>query len=144
LAFNGNFEHTLDAKHRLTVPSRFRASLADGVFLVQGSDPCLSLYPAKTYEALTEQALARVAPMSAQARELNRLFGAWANYAELDSAGRVMLTPRQLERANIDREVVIIGARDCLELWGRSSWEAYDSDLASRAAEITESLGHPA
>jgi MraZ protein len=144
LAFHGTFEHTLDAKHRLTVPSRFRASLADGVFLVQGADPCVSVYPAAAYEALTSAALASVNPLSAQARELNRLFGAWATHAELDSAGRVMLLPRHLAHARIDREVVIIGARDCLELWGRSAWEAYDSDLASRAADLTESLGHPA
>jgi MraZ protein len=144
LAFHGTFEHSLDAKNRLTVPARFRASLAGGVFLVQGSDPCISLYPAATYEGLTTAALADLNPLSSQARELKRMFHAWATDAELDSAGRVMLTPRQLSHAGIDREVVITGAGDCLELWARSAWEAYDSDLASRASDLTESLGHPA
>jgi MraZ protein len=55
-----------------------------------------------------------------------------------------MLTPRHLAHAGIDREVVVTGAGDCLELWARSAWEAYDSDLASRASDLTESLGHPA
>ena len=63
---------------------------------------------------------------------------------ELDSAGRVMLTPKQLEHARIDREVVITGAGDCLELWDRSAWEDYDRDLSRRAPDLTASLGHPA
>jgi MraZ protein len=144
LAFHGTFEHSLDAKNRLTVPSKFRAALAGGVFLVQGPDPCISLYPAATYEAITTAALADLNPLSAQAKRLKRMFHAWATDTELDSAGRVMLTARHLAHAGIDREVVITGAGDCLELWARSAWEAYDSDLASRASELTESLGHPA
>jgi MraZ protein len=67
-----------------------------------------------------------------------------ATDTELDSAGRVMLTPRHLEHAGIDREVVITGAGDCLELWDRSAWEAYDRDLSQRAPDLTASLGHPA
>jgi MraZ protein len=144
LAFHGTFEHTLDAKNRLTVPSKFRAALAGGVFLVQGPDPCISLYPAATYEAITTTALAGLNPLSAQAKRLKRMFHAWATDTELDSAGRVMLTPRHLAHAGIDRDVVVTGAGDCLELWARSAWEAYDSDLASQAPDLAESLGHPA
>jgi MraZ protein len=144
LAFHGTFEHSLDAKNRLTIPAKFRAALAGGVFLVQGSDPCIALYPGKTYEAITQSALGNLNPLSTRARELKRLFHAWATDTELDSAGRVMLTGRHLAHAGIDREVVITGAGDCLELWARSAWEAYDSDLASRASDLTEALGHPA
>jgi MraZ protein len=66
-----------------------------------------------------------------------------AQETELDSAGRVMLTPKFLEHAGIGREVVITGVGECLELWDRSSWEAYDTDLTARAPDLTESLGHP-
>jgi transcriptional regulator MraZ len=144
LAFHGTFEHSLDAKNRLTVPVRFRSALAGKVFLVRGPDPCISLYPEKTYSALTEVALAGMNPFSTQARELKRLFHSNATETELDSAGRVMLTPRHLEHAGIDREVVVTGAGDCLELWDRSAWEAYDRDLSQRAPDLTASLGHPA
>jgi MraZ protein len=144
LAFHGTFEHSLDAKNRLTVPARFRAALAGRVFLVRGADPCISLYPETTYTALTEAALQGMNPFSTQARELKRLFHSTATDTELDSAGRVMLTPRHLEHAAIDREVVITGAGDCLELWDRSAWEAYDRDLSQRAPDLTASLGHPA
>jgi len=144
LAFHGTFEHSLDAKNRLTIPAKFRAALSGGVFLVRGADPCISLYPAATYEAITESALQGMNPLSSQARELKRMFHAYATDTELDSAGRVMLTARHLEHAGIDREVVVTGAGDCLELWDNSAWEAYDSDLASRASDLTASLGHPA
>jgi MraZ protein len=144
LAFHGTFEHSLDAKNRLTVPSKFRASLAGGVFLVQGPDPCISLYPAATYEAITTAALANLNPLSAQAKRLKRMYHAWAHDTELDSAGRVMLTPRQLAHAGIEREVVITGVGDCLELWSPERWKAYDNDLVAQAPDIAESLGHPA
>jgi MraZ protein len=144
LAFHGTFEHSLDAKNRLTIPAKFRAALAGKVFLVRGVDPCISVYPEQTYTQLTQSALSGLNPFSPQARELKRMLYGNANDTELDSAGRVMLTPRQLEHAGIGREVVITGAGDCLELWDRSAWEAYDRDLSQRAPDLTASLGHPA
>ena len=144
LAFHGTFEHSLDAKNRLTVPARFRAALAGGVFLVQGSDPCISLYPASTYEALTGAALQGLNPLSSQARELKRMFHAWATDTELDSAGRVMLPPGHREHAGIDRQVMIVGAGESLELWDLDAWREYDTDLTARAPDLTNALGHPA
>jgi MraZ protein len=144
LAFHGTFEHTLDAKNRLTVPSKFRAALSGKVFLVRGVEPCISVYPERTYTELTEAALQGLNPFSPQARELKRMLYGNATDTELDSAGRVMLTPKHLEHARISaREVVIAGAGDCLELWDRSTWEDYDRDLTARAPELTASLGHP-
>ena len=144
MAFHGTFEHTLDAKNRMTVPSKLRAAFSEGAFLVKAADRCISLYPSATYSALVDTALSGMNPLSAQARELNRYFRSNAHAVELDSAGRVMLAPRQLEHAGIERDVVVIGAGDCLELWDPATWAAYDTDLTARAPDITASLGHPA
>jgi MraZ protein len=145
LAFHGTFDHSLDAKHRLTVPSKLRASFSEGAFLVEGADQCLSLYPATTYSALVDAALAGLNPLSAQARELSRFFYSNAMEVELDGAGRIMLPARFMEHAGItSREVVVAGAGACLELWDRATWESYDADLAQRAPDLTASLGHPA
>ena len=144
MAFHGTFEHTLDAKNRLTVPSKLRAAFSEGAFLVKEADKCISLYPSTTYSALTQAALSEMNPLSAQARDYKRWFHANAHAVELGSAGRVMLTTRQMEHAGIERDVVVIGAGDCLELWDRSTWEIYDRDLTARAPELTASLGHPA
>jgi MraZ protein len=144
LAFTGTFEHTLDAKNRLTIPSKFRAELSKGVYLSRALPNCVSLYPTQTYTEMADAALAQVRnPLSQQGRELRRVLYGSALETELDGAGRVMLTPKFLEHAGIGREVVITGVGDCLELWDRSTWEAYDSDLAARTPDLTESLGHP-
>ena len=144
MAFHGTFEHTLDAKNRLTVPSKLRTAFAEGAFLVREADKCISLYPSGTYSALTQAALSGLNPLSAQAKQLKRYFHSNAQQVELDSAGRVMLSPRHLEHAGLGRDVVVTGAGDCLELWDRSTWEAYDQDLTARAPDLTASLGHPA
>ena len=144
MAFHGTFDHTLDSKNRLTVPSKLRTAFAEGAFLVRSAENCISLYPSTTYSALTEAALSGLNPLHPQARELRRYFHSSATQVELDSAGRVMLATRQLEHAGIDRDVVVIGAGDCLELWDPSTWAAYDQDLTARAPDITASLGHPA
>jgi transcriptional regulator MraZ len=144
LAFTGTFDHNLDAKNRLTIPSKFRAALAGGVYLVRGVEKCVSLYPRATYEQIAQETLRGINPLSTQGRELRRVLYASALETELDSAGRVMLGPKFLEHASIGREVVITGVGECLELWDRSAWEAYDTDLTARAPDLTESLGHPA
>ena len=144
MAFTGTFDHNLDAKNRLTIPSKFRAALAGGVYLVRGVEKCVSLYPRTTYEQIAQETLKGINPLSTQGRELRRVLYASALETELDSAGRVMLGPKFLDHAGIDREVVITGVGECLELWDRSAWEAYDTDLTARAPDLTESLGHPA
>ena len=142
--FHGTFEHTLDTKKRLTVPAKFRAALSGKVFLVRGTEPCVSVYPEPVYAAIAEQALAGHNPLSPHTKELKRVLYGRTTDVELDSAGRVQLTAKDLSHAGIDRDVVVTGAGDCLELWDRSAWEAYDRDLSARAAELTASLGHPA
>src|SRR5206468_2282342 len=81
------FEYTLDAKNRLTVPSKFRAVLADGVVLAKGVEPCVAVWTPAAYEAQTAAALAGRNPLSPQARELARFFAANAIDTELHSAG---------------------------------------------------------
>ena len=128
MAFTGTFDHNLDAKNRLTIPSKFRADLSKGVFLSRARTKVRRRsIRAQTYTDMAERALAQVPnPLSRQGRELRRLLYGNALETELDSAGRVMLTPKFLEHAGIGREVVITGVGDCLELWDRSTWEAYD------------------
>jgi len=144
LAFHGTFEHTLDAKHRLTVPAKLRAAFAEGAFLVREADGCISLYPSSAYSALTRAALSALNPLSAQAKQLKRYFHSNALAVELDAAGRVMVPARLLHHAGIGRDVVVTGAGDCLELWDRSTWDSVDQDLMARAPDLTASLGHPA
>ncbi len=145
MAFHGTFEHSLDAKNRLTVPSRFRSQLSGPVFLVRGAEPCISVYPEAVYAQLAEQALAGLNPLGADYKRLSRLFYAKADDVELDGAGRITLHSQHLDHAGIKgREAVITGTGTSLEIWDRAAWETYDAELTAQAPELTASLGHPA
>ena len=146
MAFHGTFEHSLDAKNRLTVPAKFRGALSEGVYLVRSADdPCVQVYPAAAYASMAEQAVAGMNPMSRQAKEMRRLMFTFADDVPLDGAGRVTLTARHLEHAGIEgREVVIAGTGDGLELWNPARWAEYERDLMARAPDMTGSLDHSA
>ena len=91
--FRGTFDHTLDAKNRLTVPARYRATLAEGVVLAMPVDlkPCVGVWRPEEYERYTQRALAELPPLSPRLTELERFFYGSSHDAELDAAGRIML-----------------------------------------------------
>lgn len=144
LPFSGNHDHSLDAKNRLTVPAKARAQLSGGVSLTKGFDKCLQVWPAQDYEQLTQQALSGLNPFAPETRELKRHFFGNTIQTELDSAGRIMLPPDFMAYAGISKEVRVVGAMDCLELWDRSAWTSHDTDLIARAADHIANVGNPA
>ena len=140
MAFRGTFELTLDAKNRLTVPAKLRAALAEGVVLAKGVDRNVGIWKPEDYEAQIHASLAGQNPMSPQARELRRFFSSGAFDTELDAAGRVMIPAFLVDHAGLDRDVVVTGAGDCLEVWSRTAWRDYEPDLTNRITDITASL----
>jgi len=143
MAFRGHFDYSLDAKNRLNVPPKFRAAFSDGVVLAKGLDPCLWVWPPSAFEAFTAQVLGGLNPVSAERRKLTRYVAGSSFDAELDAAGRVTLNPALLEHAGIDREVVVVGVLDYLEVWARDRWLAGQDELSAEVAQIAEGLGHP-
>ena len=140
MAFRGTFDHTLDAKNRLTIPARFRPELAGGVVLAKGLERCVAVWPPAAYERHTAAALEGFHPVSKKAQTLRRFFSANSIDTELDGAGRIMLPPFLLEHAGLRKEVVVTGADEALEIWDRATWAAYNDALASDVDEITASL----
>jgi MraZ protein len=146
VAFRGTFDHTLDAKNRLTVPARYRTTLADGVVLAMPVDlePCVGVWRPEDYERYTERALAELPPLSSRLTELERFFYGSSQDADLDAAGRIMVPGFLAEHARLEREVVVVGAGDRLELWGKDSWNQHRPALLDGVAEITAHVDHPA
>jgi MraZ protein len=146
LAFRGTFDHTLDAKNRLTVPARYRATLAEGIVMAVPVDlsPCVGVWRPGDYETYTAGALADLPPLSSRLAELRRFFFGNSSEAELDAAGRIMLTSRMLAHAGLSKDVVVIGAGDHLELWDAQRWNDHQATLLSGVAEITAQVDHPA
>ena len=143
MPFHGTFEHSLDAKNRLTVPATFRGELSGRVIVAKGVEPCIAVYAPAAYESFTRAQLGVRSPASADYRRIQRFYAANAFPAELDSAGRIVLPPGLMEHARLERDVVVIGADDRFEVWNRGEWDRYNADLTSAIENLSESLGHP-
>jgi MraZ protein len=147
LIFRGTFEHALDAKHRLTVPAKFRVALSAGAVLaaspeVADGDPrSVSIWTADGFEAYTAGVLAGLNPASPTARELKRFFFANSFDAELDSANRLMIPPPLMRYASLDKDLIVTGSGECIEVWDRDSYERYREQVLARIPNITASLG---
>src|SRR4051794_30632224 len=120
MAFRGTFDHTLDAKNRLTIPAKFRASLADGVVLAKGIERCVQVWTPTAYDSYVETALAGMNPLSEPARKLGRFFAANALDSELDAAGRGMVPGFLLDPGGGGKGGVVAGAGDGPEGGGRA------------------------
>jgi MraZ protein len=144
MVFRGTFDYSLDAKNRLTVPARYRAALSDGVVLAMGLERCVALWTPAGYDEYTQASLAGFHPLSPEAQKLKRFFAANSLETELDAAGRVMLPTFLIEHAGLEKEVVVTGSGDALEIWSRATWAQYNAALASAVTDITAHLGHTA
>ncbi len=140
-SFRGTFDFTLDAKNRLTIPSRYRASFADGITLAAGVERCVGVWPTADYDAFVSAALAGKSPLGAEYRKLERYFSSNVEALELDGAGRVMVPARLAEHAQLGREVSLVGAHTSLELWDRATWASYSEDLSENIEQIAAGFG---
>lgn len=142
MAFRGHFEHSLDAKNRLSIPARFRAPLADGLVIGPWLDPCAAIFTPAEFEAFTATVTPSMHPLSPERRTLDSFFT--QNYfdAELDSAGRVTLGPSLLAHTGITKEVVVGGTGDRIEVWDRQTWADLQPGLVAEINKIAEGLDH--
>jgi len=136
----GEFEHTIDDKNRLTLPAKFRQALSGGLVITRGMDGCLYCYPQASWERLVEERLSGLDPLSREGRQLHRFFFAGASEAEPDKQGRVMLPASLAKNAGIDREVVVAGVNDHLEIWDRAAWHDHVKVLEGSAEDVAERL----
>ena len=150
IAFRGTFEHSLDAKHRLTIPAKFRAALAAGVVLAaspettEAAPRSIAIWTPDAYDAYTTAALTGISPLSPQARDLKRFFFNYSHDTELDSANRVMVPQNLIDYAGLGKDVVVTGSGECLEVFDRGRYEAYSEDVLIRVPDIAASLGNTA
>ena len=138
--FLGEFEHTIDDKNRLTLPARFREAFEGGGVVTRGMDGCLSVYTRDAWETFVSVRLEGLDPFSREARQLGRFLFAGATDAEPDKQGRIMLPAPLVKHAKLDREVVVAGVRDHLEIWDRATWRVHLDDVEGSAELVAERL----
>jgi MraZ protein len=136
----GEYDHTLDDKNRLTLPARFRQAFAGGVVVTRGMDSCLAVYTREAWDDLVGARLAALDPFSREARQMSRFLFAGAIEAELDKQGRVGLPQALLQHARLDREVVVVGVRDHVEIWDRAAWREQLKEVEASAELLAERL----
>ena len=127
--FLGQYRHSLDSKNRLTIPARYRELIAEGAYVTRGFDGNLMVYPASTFQIISQQTN-QASVTDQTARLLKRLIFSNADFIEVDKAGRVLIPDFLREAANIQSEVVIAGVGDYFELWSPNSWEVQMDKLA--------------
>ncbi len=141
MAFRGHFEHSLDAKHRLSIPARYRTAFGSGLVLSKDSDACITVSTPEAHEQKVERAVIGLNPLGPEYKRIQRYFQGNSFDLDLDSAGRVTLPVKLLAHAGVDREVVVAGVGEHLEVWSREGWQAEQEALDAGIEEVTSSLG---
>ena len=135
----GEYEHSVDAKGRLIMPSKLREDIGERFVVTKGLDGCLFVFSLKEWEIFGEK-LKALPVSNKNARDFTRFFLAGAIECEIDKQGRFLITSNLREFAALDKDVVIIGVTTRLEIWNRDKWKSYNSDENISAEEIAENM----
>jgi MraZ protein len=135
----GEFHHTVDAKGRIIIPAKFREGLGEVFVLTRGLDQCLFGYPMNEWKSLEEK-LKSLPLTKKDARAFTRFFFSGAVECELDKQGRVNITAPLLKYAKLEKECVVIGVSNRIELWSKDIWEKYVEEQEQSFEEIAENM----
>ena len=139
--FMGEYNHTVDTKGRLIVPSKFREQLGDEFVVTKGLDGCLFVYSKSEWDNIEEKF--RNVPLTTKdARKFARFFFAGAASCEVDKQGRILLPVVLREYAGIEKDVVSVGVFNRVEIWDKDKWQESNSyDDMDEIAEHMADLG---
>lgn len=122
--FLGDFPHTLDDKGRLIMPSKFRNELGTNFIVTRGLEGCLFVFTESKWNEFTEQ-LNSKGLSKKDVRSITRFFCSCAMTSDLDKQGRFLVNKNLREFAGIERDVMIIGVSDRIEIWSKEKWNEY-------------------
>ncbi len=130
----GEFHHTIDAKGRMSVPSKFRTLLGERFVIAKGIDTCLTIYSSEEWNTFSEK-LAQLPNFDDEAREIKRFFGAGSAEVEVDEHGRILVPSHLKEYAGLVKDVTIVGTTDGrAEVWNTESWNGREAKVSPKNA----------
>ena len=140
----GEFEVTLDSKGRFLLPAGFKKQLAEGddvrFVINRGIENCLSIYPMSSWQPLADK-IDALNDFNPKVREFKRLFLNGATFVEPDSAGRVLIPARLKEHAGIEKEAVMMGIGEKMELWDKSKYnKLFDSTTPEQLDDLAKEV----
>ena len=136
--FMGEYNHSIDAKGRVIVPSRFREILGEHFVVTKGLDGCLWVFPDSEWEEFSGK-LRSLPVANKEARKFARFFLAGAMDAETDKQGRILLPQVLRDFASLDKEVTLVGAASRVEIWNKKMWET--NSTFDNMDDIAEHMG---
>jgi MraZ protein len=137
--FLGDYQHTLDAKGRVSLPAKFRAEMTGSVVVAKGLDECLYIYPADEYAKFTASLVAGN-DFDPRKREVRRFFMTGASETELDSAGRVSLPAGLRAYAHLTKDVAVTGNGNRIEIWDAGAWSSYNGASTDKIEDLAKEL----
>lgn len=145
MRFIGRFPHTIDDKGRLSIPARFRQTLkkrGQNILVLTDFDACITAYPLDVW-ARFEERIQNQSNFEKDIRAFLRLFYSGATEGPVDGQGRILIPPQHREKAGLNREVIIVGALNRIEIWDRERWEQFLTtspvtfdDIATKLAQL--------
>ena len=137
--FMGEYHHSIDDKGRLIIPAKFRTELGDKFIITRGIENCLFVYPEERWEQIVHK-LESLPFTKKDARNFTRFFLSGATVAEFDKQGRINITSPLINYASIEKECIIIGTGDRLEIWSEDAWNSFFNSASINMSDIAENL----
>jgi MraZ protein len=132
--FLGEHAHTIDSKGRMALPARFRQDLEKGAVISKGMGSCLSIYTLERWNEKSDELAAGKTSM--ELRDFERRIYPSANIIEMDGQGRLVIPANLRAYAKLDSEVTVAGVRDHIEIWDRTTWQAYQQQLEEQGESV--------
>ncbi len=135
----GEYEHRLDTKGRLIMPSKLREELGCTFMITKGLDNCLYVYPNDEWQQFADK-LNQLPMTNKSARQFKRFFNSGAVKCETDAQGRGSIPQTLRTFANIEKDVVIIGNGEKAEIWNKEAWDEINNEESLNMDEIADKL----
>ncbi len=135
----GEYHHNIDEKGRIIIPSKFRYELGEKFIVTRGLDGCLFVYPMEEWNNIVDK-LKTLPFTKKDARAFLRFFLSGATECAFDRQGRISIAAPLASYAEIEKECVIIGVNDRLEIWSKNNWEKFFSQNEENLSDIAEDL----
>ena len=137
--FMGEYAHNIDRKGRLIMPAKFREELGEHVVVNRGLDGCLYVYTVEQWQQVYQK-LSTLPSTNKDARMYQRMMLSKAAECEMDSQGRILIPSSLIALAGLEKECLIIGVANHLEIWPKDRWEALEEEKSAYFEESAEHL----
>ena len=136
--FMGEFHHSIDEKGRIIIPSKLREGLKDDFIITRGLDGCLFIYPQDEWNNVINKY--KDLPNTIEKRQFMRIFLSGASTCEYDRQGRINIPKPLIDYAKLEKDCIIIGVDDRLELWSKQMWDSFINSNEESMSSIADKL----